>query len=257
MNFRKLRALVVEDEPDARQGLIDGLNETGEFEVTGWAGSVKDAFILIKSQMAEALFLDIMLIGGTALELITQLRREEVPIPPVIIVTGCGDFKYAQELHNHFKDEVVHILTKPFWDNWQAEHDKILDAIYAQQQVKRLGRAAPVKQKFINIQDGRQTYYVNPEDIVMVKTGPKGQGKTEVVFQQHTITCGLSLAQLLDKLPFDFVQINRFEAVNLNWLSMVDQADMEVRLRAGSHESHPIGSAFFPGLMSLLSNEKQ
>jgi DNA-binding LytR/AlgR family response regulator len=214
MSYRKLRALVVEDEAPIRRELVAALNETLELAVVGEADSVEDAFGLVKNNPADVLFLDIKLIGGTAFQLLSQLKREGVAIPPVVVKTGYREFEYAQKLHNEFGKEVISILKKPFYEDWERHQEKIMEAIYLRQQQERLTAQHPVAQNLLLIACGRQSFLVNPKDIVMVKTGPKGQGCTEFIFEKNSLQSGLSLTQVLSLLPSNFLQINRYEAIN-------------------------------------------
>lgn len=250
MTFRKLHALVVEDEAPIRRELVAALNETLELEVTGEADNVEDAFHLIKYTPADVLFLDIKLIGGTAFQLLNLLKREGVAIPPVVINTGFRDFEYAQRLHNEFGKEVVAILKKPFYEDWLPHQEHILEAIYLRHQQERLEKETNVFKKILNIQDGRRSFVVNAEDVVMVKTGVKGQGKTEVILEKHTLQSGLSLAQMLAKLPSCFLQINRYEAVNIQWMCILDHQEKEISLRNGTICS--VGGGYYQELCKRL-----
>jgi DNA-binding LytR/AlgR family response regulator len=251
MSFRKLRVLVVEDEVPIRRELVAALNETLELEVAGEADNVEDAFDLVKNKPAEVLFLDIKLIGGTAFQLLTLLKREGVAIPPVVINTGFRDFEYAQRLHNEHGSEVVAILKKPFYEDWERQQERIMEAVYLRQQQERLaGGGAPFSRKMLSIQDGRQSFMVNTDDVVMVKTGPKGQGRTEVVLEKHALQSGLSLSQMLAKLPPSFLQVNRYEAINVDWISVLDHTEREVRLRNGA--CCIVGSGYYPALMEWV-----
>ena len=240
----------MEDEAPIRRELVAALNETLELEVAGEADDVEEAFDLVKTTPADVLFLDIKLIGGTAFQLLTLLKREGVTIPPVVINTGYRDFEYAQRLHNDFGKEVVAILKKPFYEDWEPHQERILEAIYLQQQQERLANNQPNFKKMLNIQDGRQSFMVNSEDVVMVKTGAKGQGRTEVILEKHTIQSGLSLAQMLAKLPPNFLQVNRYEAVNMEWISVLDHTEREVKLRNGC--SCDIGGGYYQALCKWL-----
>ena len=240
----------MEDEAPIRRELVAALNETLELEVAGEADDVEEAFNLVKTTPADVLFLDIKLIGGTAFQLLTLLKREGVTIPPVVINTGYRDFEYAQRLHNDFGKEVVAILKKPFYEDWEPHQERILEAIYLQQQQERLANNQPNFKKMLNIQDGRQSFMVNSEDVVMVKTGAKGQGRTEVILEKHTIQSGLSLAQMLAKLPPNFLQVNRYEAVNMEWISVLDHTEREVKLRNGC--SCDIGGGYYQALCKWL-----
>jgi len=252
MSFPKLMALVVEDEAPIRKALIAALNEMPELEVVGEADSLEEAFDLVKNTPADVLFLDIKIIGGTAFHLLHLLKRDGCAIPPVVINTGFPEFEYAQQLHNEFGSDVIAIWKKPFYENWERHKEKILEAISIKQQQKRLtDNASMPAQKLLNIQDGRQSYIVHSGDIVMVKTGPKGQGKTEIILERHSIHCNLSMKQLLAKMPGNIFQINRYEAVNIQWISLLNRSTHQVFLRNGAECI--IGEEYFKGLLDVLS----
>lgn len=241
----------MEDEQEHQQALVEALNESPDIEVAGMAGSMDEAFDLVKNTPADVLFLDIKIIGGDAFQLIALLKRQQVPIPPVVIQTGYREFEHAQRIHNEFRDEVMSILQKPFYEDWEKRRDGIIEAIYARQQAERLANSNPMSStKMVAIQDGRHSYLINPGDIVLVKTGAKSQGRTEVVLLHKTVNCNLSLSQLLAKLPNEFVQINRYEAINIPWITMLDHSAKEVHLRNG--ESCLVGGAFYQGLCGLV-----
>jgi DNA-binding LytR/AlgR family response regulator len=252
MSSPKWRALVVEDESSVRQELIDALNESPEFEVVGWAGALNEGVELVKNQTADVLFLDIKIIGGSAFQLMSRLRAVEAPIPPVVINTGYREFEFAQRIHNHFKEEVIWILQKPFWKDWEVYREKIDEAIYARHQAKRLAGKNSFSERPFSLQDGSRMHLVNLEDVILVRSGPKGEGKTELVFQNLVIPFNMSLAKMLNSLPHSFVQINRREAINIRWISYIDQTEKELFLRTG--QVCPIGEPFYKDLMKSLKH---
>jgi len=251
MAFNKLSALVVEDEASIRAELIRALNETIEIKVIGESDNVVGAFNLIRTTPADVLFLDIMLIGGSALQLLALLKRENVPIPPIVVNTGSRDFELAQKLHNEYRTEIISILKKPFYEDWEKHQELILESIYLQQQKKRQKEAfSGAEKKLLSFQEGKQSFVVNSDDILMVKTGAKGQGKTEIILENKTISFNLSLAQTLAKLPPNFIQINRFESININWISLLNHSEKEVTLRNGI--TSVIGNGYYQELCKII-----
>src|SRR5690606_6444464 len=138
MTFHKLKALVIEDESAIRLGLINALDESPEIEVSGSAETLEEAYELISKSDAQLVFLDINLIGGNAFQLMNQLKRGNIRIPPVVICTGFSEFEYAQRIHNEFNQEVIYILNKPFYGSWKEHQENILDAVHSNIQNERL-----------------------------------------------------------------------------------------------------------------------
>lgn len=247
-----LKTLVVEDEKMARTELVKALKEDGHFEVVGEAANVAEAFSLIQSTPADVLFLDIGLPGGNAFYLLRELRKRSVYIPPVIIVTANTEYEYAKKLLNEYSQEVIYILNKPFWSAWVQHYQNILDSLMAKAQELRNIEKLQVN-RFVNISSGKKTYLIDPAEIVYIQTGPKGKGKTQVILKSNAnLECNLSLTQLLLQLPSSFFQINRFEAINLNCISMIDHGNRELILQNGQYCS--IGSAFYDQFSKLTGN---
>ncbi|MDV7394746.1 response regulator, partial [Arthrospira platensis SPKY1] len=95
---KPLRVVVVEDEEPLRTWLCDRLNEFKDVEVAAHTGSVSAAFKLILQTRPDGLFLDIKLIGGDAFQLLQQMKDNDVPIPPIIMVTAFDE--YAPDVIN-------------------------------------------------------------------------------------------------------------------------------------------------------------
>ncbi len=248
----KIRTLVVEDELMLRDELASALVESGEFEIIGEADSVQTAYDAIKTLKIDLIFLDIKIVGGLSFQVISRLIKENFPIPPIVVNTGFREYEYAKKIHNEYGDHVIYILNKPFWENWLEHQEKILDEYIRRRQITN----APISilptqpNKFITIQSNKKSFILNPPDIVLVKTGEKTKGTTEIVLQSNSFSSNLSLTQLLQKLPPNFRQINRFEAINTEWVSFIDHSEREVALRNGTSLS--IGDSYYGGLCQIF-----
>jgi len=89
-----IRALLIDDEPSAREGLIGKLKLfVPEVEVVGEAGGIAEALVSIDENTPDLLFLDINLAGETGFELLEKLEsREEDVRPEVIFLTAHDEF---------------------------------------------------------------------------------------------------------------------------------------------------------------------
>lgn len=245
----RYKALVVEDEFIARKELIEALKEDGNFEVVGEAANVSEAYQLINSNLADVLFLDIGLPGGNAFYLLSSLKKASIPVPPVIIVTANTEYEYAKKLLNDHKEEVMYILNKPFWSSWIQHCNEIVESLLAKSQEGKV-YDKPGKDYYVNIEFGRKGYMVNPAEIVCIETGKKGKGNSKVTLKSNVSKeCNLSLSQLLNSLPSYFFQINRFQAINLYNISLIDHSTREIVLENG--QTCSIGSAFYDQFVKL------
>lgn len=94
-----IRAIVVEDEPLARDYLVSLLGETGGVQVVGQAEDAASALRLFERHPAEVAFVDIRLPGPDGLTLGAALAR--FPQPPLLVfVTGHAEYAVdAYQVH--------------------------------------------------------------------------------------------------------------------------------------------------------------
>ena len=102
-----IRAVVVEDEPLARQYLCTLLEETGKVEVVGEADDGRAGLRLCAERAPDAAFLDIRIPGPDGLSLAGRLLTLARP-PLVVFVTGFSGHAVAA-----FSVEAVDYLLKP------------------------------------------------------------------------------------------------------------------------------------------------
>jgi two-component system response regulator AlgR len=103
----RLRALVVDDEPPARQRLTALLRELDQVEVIGEARDAMEALRQLDELQPTLLYLDVRMPGMSGLELARHLARLDEP-PAVIFTTAHGE--HAMEA---FEAEAVGYLLKP------------------------------------------------------------------------------------------------------------------------------------------------
>ncbi len=101
-----LRALIVDDETDARENLRMMLEEhCPELEVVGQAGSAPEARERIKELQPNALFLDIKMPGEDGFSLLSSVAELDLP---VVFTTAYDEFALKA-----FKQNALDYLEKP------------------------------------------------------------------------------------------------------------------------------------------------
>ena len=100
------RAIVVDDEPLARDGLADDLRQLG-VDVVGSCGDGYSARAMIAAVRPDAVFLDIHMPEMDGFEVLEQLEPEDTP-PVVIFVTA-----YDQHAVRAFEARALDYLLKP------------------------------------------------------------------------------------------------------------------------------------------------
>ncbi len=87
--------LIVEDDPGVSTLEVQRLDELGYPLAT--AKDPAAAIAMLKRSTPELMLLDYSLPGMSALDLVSRLAKEDVPVPPFVMVTGRSDEKVAVE----------------------------------------------------------------------------------------------------------------------------------------------------------------
>lgn len=111
---RKLRTLIVDDEPLARRTIRDLLIDDPEIEIIGECSNGLEAVNFMREQPPDLLFLDIQMPGMNGFEALAQVQFER--IPAIIFVTAFD--QYAVKA---FDVHALDYLMKPFNDKRFAE----------------------------------------------------------------------------------------------------------------------------------------
>ena len=111
MPTQRLRVLVVDDEPLARQRIVDMLATHGDvLEVIGEVDNGADAVEAIRASRPDLVFLDVQMPGRTGLEVVRAVGVEQMPL--TIFVTA-----YDRHALEAFDVAAVDYLVKPFDDD--------------------------------------------------------------------------------------------------------------------------------------------
>lgn len=109
---RQLTAIIVDDEPLAREGLMLRLSRDARFDVVAQCPSATHALDAIEQFQPDIAFVDIEMPGLSGLELAEQLSKNTTPVPKVVFVTAFREFAL-----NAFEFQAFDYLLKPFSDD--------------------------------------------------------------------------------------------------------------------------------------------
>ncbi len=105
--MNKIRALVVDDEPMARDRVLSLLQQEEDIEVVGECGDGTQAVAAIQHHLPDLVFLDVQMPGHNGFEVIQAVGVDRMPI--VIFVTAYDEYALrAFEVH------ALDYLLKPF-----------------------------------------------------------------------------------------------------------------------------------------------
>lgn len=158
-----MRILVVDDEPPARQGLIERLARHGDVLVIGECGHGEAAESAIHDLAPDLVFMDIQMPGPSGLDVLARIRPERRPL--AIMLTA-----YAEHALRAFEVRAIDYLVKPLDEERLAE---ALDR--AREQLERIAgpaAAAAPAHAFATLfacRVGQRVRFVNVEEIDWVE----------------------------------------------------------------------------------------
>ena len=134
-----LSCLIIDDEPLARKGLMEYVDELDFLQCLGEFDSVMPAMELIRSGKVDILFLDIQMPRMTGIDLVKSVKE----LPAVIFTTA-----YPQYALEGFEWNVLDYLVKPI------SFDRFLKAVMRARDLQDLKQPTGADHFFIKV-DGR------------------------------------------------------------------------------------------------------
>jgi DNA-binding NarL/FixJ family response regulator len=112
---------VVEDSPLIRKRIIENLQALGGFDVVGYAEEEDIAVAAIVAARPDVVITDIRLKEGNGIEVVRQLRKQEVsPRPRIYVLSNYANAEYRHQCALVGADD--------FFDK-SGEYDRFLDAL--------------------------------------------------------------------------------------------------------------------------------
>jgi two-component system response regulator AlgR len=203
-----LNALVVDDEPLARDRLVRMLTSIGGYRIVGQAGSGQEAIAQAEETGPDVVFMDVRMPGMDGLAAAQHLAELDVP-PAVIFCTAYDD--YAVEA---FSSEAIGYLLKPI---------KQEDLVQALNRIRRVNKAQLTElQQSSFFQSGGRTHITSKNrrgiDLVPVSEIRLFQADHKYVTAYHGDGEALldeTLKELEDEFEGRFVRIHRNALVSI------------------------------------------
>ena len=165
------RAVVVDDEPPARQTLRMLLAREKDFTLAAECGHGRDAVAAVAATRPDVLFLDVRMPGLDGFEVLRELGADAVPA--IVFVTAYD--RYAALA---FEQHAVEYLLKPFTDERFADVVDHVRRRLRERALASLGErlpdllietAARVDRRQLVVKDGSRTHVIAEADIVWVE----------------------------------------------------------------------------------------
>lgn len=226
---KKIKTLIVDDEPLARRTLRDLLQSDPEVEITGECSSGPEAVNFIREHPPDILILDIQMPGMNGFEVLSKIDHGR--IPAIIFITAFDQYALkAFEVH------AMDYLLKPFTDERFREtlrqaktHVELREMNRLSQSLRDLlneyASAGTAKRKsFLTrfmIKSGNRVTFVNAADVDWI-AADNYYIKLHVGGKAHLLR--LSMNELEEKLdPKRFLRIHRSTIINFDRVKELHQ----------------------------------
>ena len=227
----KIRTLIVDDEPLARDRLRGFLKAESTVEVIGECGSGPEAIALIKAATPDLVFLDMSMPGCDGLQVIAQLPEDKRPA----IIFATAHERFAVDA---FDVAAVDYLLKPFdRDRFQQALRRAQDHLQRNRgaEVSPASSASAAKPDRITVKADGRLVFLQPQEIIRVEAADN-------YVMLHLVNGRLMLRETMSAIETrlgtqQFARINRSAIVQLDQIREIQPAqhgDYTVVLRDGT-----------------------
>ncbi|MES1168601.1 MAG: LytTR family DNA-binding domain-containing protein [Oleiharenicola lentus] len=225
----KIRTLIVDDEPLARDRLRGFLKAEAAVEVIGECGSGPDAIAAIRSAAPDLVFLDMQMPGCDGLQVLAELP--EVRRPAIVFATAHEKFAV-----DAFDVSAVDYLLKPFdRERLQQALRRVQDHLQRSREPAAPAPAPAPKSDRITVKADGRLVFLKPEEIVRVEAADN-------YVMLHLVSGRLMLRETMTAIENrlgtgSFTRVNRSAIVHLDQIKEIQPAqhgDYTVVLRDGT-----------------------
>lgn len=210
MTVRMIRALVVDDEPLARRGVIARLSRHRDLEVVAECGNGRQAAAAIRALTPDVVFLDVQMPGADGFDLVASIGSATMPL--VVLITAHNEHALRA-----FDIAAIDYLLKPIDDERfdlaiERVRKRIAERELAQNSsvsAEEVSRAAPER---IIIKDRGRVMLLEHDEVFWVEA----EGDyVRVHAADNSYQVRTTLSGIAAQLPADiFVRIHRSTLVN-------------------------------------------
>jgi len=234
---KKIRCLVVDDEPLAIKLLEKHIQQFSQLELVASCWNAVQAFEILKTKEIDLIFLDIQMPGLNGIEFVKSLQH-----PPAIIFTTA----YREYAVESYELDVVDYLLKPitfnrFFKSINKFFDKNNNKEITSSSSPLTAEAAEsfiyvnTNRRFVKIQFEKVWYVESLKDYVRIHT------------EEQKIMTKDKISEFEKKLPDYFIRIHRSFIINTKKITAFTQHDIEI-----NGEEIPIGISYKKEVIAFL-----
>lgn len=214
---KTLRCLAVDDEPIAREGIVDLINKVDFLSMAGTCASAMEAVTFLQENHIDLLFLDVNMPYFSGLDMLDTLEK-----PPLTILTTA----YSEYALEGFRLQVVDYLLKPII------FKRFYQAVIKAQQISKEREIAQSADKenlssflYIKQNDGFQK--IIWKDILYVESM---ENYVKIIFADRQLVAHQTMTSVEEMLPKDsFFRIHKSFLINTNYIDSISGGRIFIR----------------------------
>ena len=200
----KIKCIITDDEPVAREGLQSYVEKVDFLALTGVCEDAIQLNTLLKTEQPDLLFLDIEMPYLSGLDLLATLSN-----PPKVIITSA----YEQYALKGYELDVTDYLLKPIsFERFLKAINKVHDLLQKE--------TAPAAEEFLFVKSDKQMKKVFLKDILFIE----GLENYICIYTaSDKILVHSTMKNIYNSLPeSDFIQTHRSFIVNIHHVSLIE-----------------------------------
>lgn len=219
MNDRRIRAIVIEDEPEALDLLTGLIEATGLATVESSTCDPQEAVDLITRHEPDMLFLDIQMPGMSGFDILNELRGLNTVNPHVVFTTAHDEYAIKA-----FDYAAFDYLLKPI------DPDRLLETLHRYRQngqkvaMERSG-AMYGNEKVLVFRGVTGVTFIDPSDVVFITADGNYSTFNFISGRVETVTALLGTVEM--HLGKQFFRTGRSCIINTSYLARIDMKQQQ------------------------------
>lgn len=235
MNNLITKCIIIDDEPLAIELIENHISKLDHFEITATFRNPTKAFLFLKTNPVDLIFLDIQMPGLSGLDFLKLVTD----IPPVIFTTAYREF--ALESYDF---DVIDYLLKPITFE---RFFKAIDKYFRRQPL--VNQTQEISSEYLYVKADRKYQKINFSDVLFVESK---KDYIKIRTSESSIIIKEKIGDFIKSLPeTSFLRVHRSYIVNVNNLTAFTHNDVEI----GNLEI-PIGGTYKDVVIEKLSRFK-
>ncbi len=228
-NIKKINCLVVDDEPLARDNIIEYINELPDLQLVDSCSNAIQAIEVLKSQSIDLIFLDINMPKLSGIEMLKTLSN-----PPLVIFTTA----YPEYAVEGFELEAVDYLLKPIrFERFVKAVNKVIAQLSNGNNL--------IGNDYILLKSDKKTFKVEYQHIYYFQAYGD---YVKVVTNEGNITIHRTMKSIEDEIPSDqFIRVHKSYIASLKHIKSIEGNMIHV-----NEETIPIGASYKEKLLASL-----